>query len=269
MPGSRPSSPCLIWSQFFRTSPAVSAETSPKTCGWRRISFWRQCSATAAKSPWPRSSSRIERKTTWNRTSPSSSSSFRSSPRLAASASSYASSTVCGTIERSSCSRSHGHSTRSRRLISSRRASARPDSSGVLIEARLRARLRRRGRAALRRLRRALLRCLRCALRCLRCALRCLRCALRHLLRRPTARLRAAAVERLGGRLGLRRVLALVDDVALGAVRLRLVVLLELGDEVVERLLLRLRLEQVLDRVVHLGQRLLLGRLHVRDLEDV
>ena len=38
--------------------------------------------------------------------------------RCAASASSYASSTVCGTIVRSSCSRSHGHSRRSRRVIS-------------------------------------------------------------------------------------------------------------------------------------------------------
>ncbi len=31
---------------------------------------------------------------------------------------------MCGTIERSSCSRSHGHSTRSRRVIASSRASA-------------------------------------------------------------------------------------------------------------------------------------------------
>src|SRR3954470_20079706 len=51
---------------------------------------------------------------------------------MAASASSYASSTVCGTIERSSCSRSQGHSTRSRRVISSRRARlARAPSSTV------------------------------------------------------------------------------------------------------------------------------------------
>jgi len=43
---------------------------------------------------------------------------------LAASASSYASSTVCGTIVRSSCSRSQGHSRRSRCVISSSRAIA-------------------------------------------------------------------------------------------------------------------------------------------------
>src|SRR3954453_7036742 len=51
---------------------------------------------------------------------------------MGASASSYASSTVWGTIERSSCSRSHGHSTRRRRVISSRRArlARAPSSTG-------------------------------------------------------------------------------------------------------------------------------------------
>ena len=81
-PASRPGSRCLIWSQLRRTSAAVSASTSPNTCGWRRISFSVQCSATWARSPAPRSSSSSERKCTWNRTSPSSSSSLASSPRL-------------------------------------------------------------------------------------------------------------------------------------------------------------------------------------------
>jgi D-alanyl-D-alanine carboxypeptidase len=79
---------------------------------------------TSASEPAPRSSRSSDRKWTWNRTSPSSSSSLASSPECAAAASSYASSTVCGTIERSSCSRSHGHSRRSRRVNASRRRSA-------------------------------------------------------------------------------------------------------------------------------------------------
>ena len=45
------SSSRLIWFQLRTTSPAVSASRSPNTCGWRRISFSRQCSATAARSP--------------------------------------------------------------------------------------------------------------------------------------------------------------------------------------------------------------------------
>ena len=51
MPASRPGSSRLIASQLRSTSPAVSAAVSPKTCGWRRISFARQCSATSARSP--------------------------------------------------------------------------------------------------------------------------------------------------------------------------------------------------------------------------
>src|SRR5215210_4588799 len=138
MPGSRPSSVRLIASQLRRTSPACSTSTSPKTWGWRRISFWRQCSATSASEPPPRSSSSSARKCTWKSTSPSSSSSLASSPECAAAASSYASSTVCGTIERSSCSRSHGHSSRRRRVRASRRRSASTMSSdGSLTRRRL------------------------------------------------------------------------------------------------------------------------------------
>src|SRR3954451_23407132 len=264
MPGSRPSSPRLISSQFCSTSAAVVASTSPNTCGWRRISFVRQWSATSSNEPAPRSSSRSDRNTTWKSTSPSSSSSLRSSPRLAASASSYDSSTVCGTIERSSCSRSHGHSTRSRREIASRRASASPDRSGSLtlgrpplrggLRRRLRRDLLRRGPATLRRRGAALLRH-------------------GHLLRgaglRRTAGLRRAAAHGGGRRVLLRRVAALVDDVALRAVGHVLVALLEVLDEVVQRLLLRLRLEQVLDRRLDLIERLLLRRRDLRDAEDV
>src|SRR3954464_14777560 len=217
MPGSRPGSVALIWSQFRSTSPAVSASTSPNTCGWRRISFWRQCSATSASDPAPRSSSSSDRKWTWNSTSPSSSSSLASSPVLAAAASSYASSTVCGTIERSSCSRSHGHSRRSRRVNASRRRSASTDSAD--------------GSSA-------------------------------KLLRR------------LGGRRGRRRsrlraVLAVGCGVAALALGLRAPALAEVGHEGVERLLLVLRDERLLDRRLGVGHRLRLGLVDLRDPEDV
>src|SRR5436853_361669 len=49
MPGSRPGSSRLIASQLRSTSAAPSTAISPKTCGWRRISFWRQCSATRGR----------------------------------------------------------------------------------------------------------------------------------------------------------------------------------------------------------------------------
>src|SRR4051794_12627648 len=152
--------------------------------------------------------------------------------------------------------------------MSSSRARARPDSSGVLI-ATLRRGLRGhllrgatlRRRSALRR--RSTLR--RSALRRLR------RRAGRHLLRLcgPAARVRRPAVQRLRRALGLRRVLALLDHEVLRAVRLLLVAVLEVLDEVVQGLLLVLRLQQVPDRLLDLGERLLLGRRHLRDLEDV
>src|SRR3954462_5619590 len=271
MPGSRPSSPRLISSQFWSTSPAVVASTSPNTCGWRRISFVRQCSATAAKSPWPRSSSRSDRNTTWNRTSPSSSSSLRSSPRSAASASSYASSTVCATIERSSCSRSQGHSTRRRRVISSRRVSASPDRPGSLTGGSLRTGGRRGSAAATATARRNRYRLRRPARSATARATR----RDRHLLRRATRGRRTATgdrrrtARRRGVRLRLRRVLALLDDVALGARRHVLRPLLPVLHEIVQRLLLLLGLEQVLDRRLHLREGLLLRRRDLRDAEDV
>src|SRR3954470_17128861 len=151
---------------------------------------------------------------------------------MAASASSYASSTVCGTIERSSCSRSHGHSTRSLRVISSRRARlARAPSSPRLLPG---------GRGA--RTRRLLLR---------------------------GGGLRRLAGSRRRRRLLLRSVAAVRDQVGLRALRLVLVVLAELGDEVVQRLLLVLRLQEILDRLLGLPERLLRRRSDLRHLEDV
>src|SRR4051812_4153611 len=189
-------------------------------------------SATALRSPAPRSSSSSDRKYTWNSTSPSSSTSLSSSPLIAASASSYASSTVCGTIERSSCSRSHGHSTRSLRVISSRRArlARAPSSTGLLPG----------GRGA--RVRRLLLR---------------------------GGGLRRLAGSRRRRRLLLRSVAAVRDQVGLRALHLVLVVLAELGDEVVQRLLLVLRLQEILDRLLGLPERLLRRRSDLRHLEDV
>ena len=49
----RPSWSRLIASQFERTRPAVSASTSPKTCGCRRTSFSWTSRAACSRSPWP------------------------------------------------------------------------------------------------------------------------------------------------------------------------------------------------------------------------
>src|SRR5918994_5764522 len=233
MPGSRPGSAALIWSQFRSPSPAVAASTAPNTCGWRRISFWRTCSATSANVPAPRSSSSSDRKWTWNSTSPSSSSSLASSPEWAASASSYASSTVCGTIERSSCSRSQGHSRRSLRVTSSSRSSAAERSLTALG------------------------------------LLRGLRCWRRRGLRGGLLPARVAAGGGAGFGLVLRSVLALGHAVIVRAVGLVLVVLAEGLDELVERLLLALGAQQVLDRLLGLVERLLRGLRDLLDLEDV
>src|SRR5262249_3053315 len=71
------------------------------------------------------------RKYAWKSRSPTSSSSFASSPASAASATSYASSTVCGTIVRAVCSRSHGHSRRSRSVSSWSSTSASARATGL------------------------------------------------------------------------------------------------------------------------------------------
>src|SRR5690349_11594173 len=124
---SRSSSVRLISSHRSRTRPAVFASASPNTCGCRRTSFSCTSRATVSRSPDPRSCRSRERKYTWKSRSPSSSASFASSRAIAASATSYASSSVCGTIVRSVCSRSHGQSRRKRsvRDCSSTSASAR------------------------------------------------------------------------------------------------------------------------------------------------
>src|SRR5204863_94053 len=80
----------------------------------RRTSFVWIPRATASRSPCPASLRRSERKYTWKSRSPSSSSSFSGRSAKAASATSYASSPVCGTIVRAVCSRSQGQSRRSR-----------------------------------------------------------------------------------------------------------------------------------------------------------
>src|SRR6266545_5055552 len=96
---ARSSSVRLISSQRSRTRPAVRASASPKTCGCLRTSLTWTARATSSRSPEP----------------------------FSASATSDASSTVCGTIVRSVCSRSHGQSRRSRSVSvwSSTSASAR------------------------------------------------------------------------------------------------------------------------------------------------
>ena len=126
----RPSTSRLIRSQLRSTSRVLSASRFAEDVRVAADQLLGSCSATSPIEPAPRSSSSSARNTTWNSTSPSSSRSFASSPRCAASASSYASSTVCGTIERSSCSRSHGHSRRRRRVIRSSRSSASEPTRG-------------------------------------------------------------------------------------------------------------------------------------------
>src|SRR3954469_11432755 len=130
---SRPSSSRLIASHRSRTRDAVRASASPNTCGCRETSFAWMPRAAASRSPAPRSERSSARKNDWKRRSPTSSSSFASSPPRAASATSYASSTVCGTIVRAVCSRSQGHSRRSRSVSSwsSTRASASGPGAGL------------------------------------------------------------------------------------------------------------------------------------------
>src|ERR1700704_3514122 len=139
---ARPSRSRLLDSQESLTSPGESSSAPPNTCGCRRTSFSWTPRAMPSKPSSPLSERRSARKYTWNKRSPSSSASFASSPPIAASATSYPSSTVCGTIVRSVCSRSQGQSRRSRSVSSwrSTSASARPNLLG-----------RRRGRARERR----------------------------------------------------------------------------------------------------------------------
>src|SRR4051794_34657615 len=128
---SRPSVSRLIASHRSRTRDAVRASASPKTCGCRETSFAWMPRAAASRSPAPRSERSSARKYDWKSRSPTSSCSFASSPASAASATSYASSTVCGTIVRAVCSRSHGHSRRRRSVSSWSSTSASARDTGL------------------------------------------------------------------------------------------------------------------------------------------
>src|SRR5437773_2352100 len=133
---ARPSRSRLLFSQESLTSPAEPSSAPPNTCGCRRTNFSCTPRAMSSNPSWPFSARRRARKYTWKSRSPSSSASFGSSPPIAASATSYASSTVCGTIVRAVCSRSQGQS-RLNRLVSScsssrAAASASANGSGLL-----------------------------------------------------------------------------------------------------------------------------------------
>src|SRR5262245_42969623 len=78
-----------------------------------------------------------------------------------------------------------------------------------------------------------------------------------------------AGDRRRGGRGRLRAVLAVRGLVALGALRLVLPALREVLHEGVQRLLLVLGLERLLDRVLGLRERLLARRGDLGDVEDV
>ena len=69
----RPFSLFLIASQFVTTCSALSASTSPNTCGWRWTSLSCTRRATSARSNCPASSARRAWKTIWKSRSPSSS----------------------------------------------------------------------------------------------------------------------------------------------------------------------------------------------------
>src|SRR5262249_61851125 len=100
----------------------------------------------------------------------------------------------------------------------------------------------------------------------------CLLAVRRDLLRRVGRDLLRRVLAGGGGRRGRRRlraVLAVRGLVALGALRLVLPALREVLHEGVERLLLALGLERLLDRVLGLGERLLRRRRDLGDLEDV
>ena len=63
----------LSSSQLERTSPVPETDTSPKTWGWRKMSFLQMPSATASRSKRPASCSMRAWNTTWSNTSPNSS----------------------------------------------------------------------------------------------------------------------------------------------------------------------------------------------------
>ena len=115
MPSSAPPAPpaarrsaALCSSHARVCSSAERTVAVPNTCGWRRSSLSLIAAATASRSNSPCSSAMRAWNTTWNSRSPSSSRTCSASPCSIASASSKASSSVCGAIVDQVCSRSHG-----------------------------------------------------------------------------------------------------------------------------------------------------------------
>ncbi len=109
------------------------------------LSAWPR--ATLARSAEPSSSRSWERNTDWKSRSPSSSARWAPSPAATASATSNASSIVCGTIVAAVCSRSQGQSRRSRSPTSASAATSAPIArarSASRARQRLRVRQRRR-----------------------------------------------------------------------------------------------------------------------------
>nr|P33654.1 RecName: Full=Uncharacterized 14.2 kDa protein in blaB 3'region [Streptomyces cacaoi]BAA00776.1 regulatory protein for beta-lactamase [Streptomyces cacaoi] len=116
--------------QCASTSAAVSATSSPKTCGCRCTSFVTSVPATSSIANGSSASSWAIRawKTTWSRTSPNSSRSSPRSPASMASTSSYISSTPYLTRSWWVRRALHGHARRIRSMTSttsSRRAPGR------------------------------------------------------------------------------------------------------------------------------------------------
>ena len=112
----------LILSQRRLTSLAVSTCASPNTCGCLRTIFSQSPCTTSSMLKSPCSLHTCEWKTTWNKTSPSSSHMCSLSPSCAASINSQLSSTKYGNSECVVCWRSHGQpcSERRRAIISTR-----------------------------------------------------------------------------------------------------------------------------------------------------
>ncbi len=121
----------FVRSQCAWTSSGVSAVASPKTCGWRWISFSTRPPATSSTSNGSSGSSCAMRawKTTWSRTSPNSSRSSSRSPSSIASTSSYASSIAYLASPRCVLREVHGHSRRMRSMTWTRSSSRAPGRS--------------------------------------------------------------------------------------------------------------------------------------------
>ena len=244
-PGSSPkispprSSSRLISFQLRTTSPAVSAARSPNTCGWRRISFSRQCSATSARLPCAALLEQQRQEVDLEQHVAELVEQLRVVARVGGVGE------LVGLLDRV-------RHDRALVLLAVPGALA-PQPAGDLVEA-----ASERGRRA-------------SALGPLRAAAAGVAAALR--LRGLPAALPCGLLRPAGAPPGLpageprdpvvglvlRSVLALDDAVVVRAVRLVLVVLAEVLDELVERLLLALRAQQVLDRLLRLLERLLRG----------